>query len=106
MNFDRRDFFGVIAAPLFRRLLPPTPVAEAVAASVVSAPIRTGASIYTNIQPFHFSSIVNDDLDALRDTPALFGRQVRHAQDHLMESFWRDKRATLIDPGSILEGLK
>ena len=33
MDLDRRDFFGVIAAPLLRRFAPPVPVARTTVAS-------------------------------------------------------------------------
>jgi len=72
MTFDRRDFFGVIAAPLLRKLVPPVPMAK----DTVTIGNMTFATI-ANVRSISGPSIKPD------------------------AEFWRKKTATLLDAGSI-----
>lgn len=81
---QRRSFLSVLLAPFVRRFIP-----VKTELPVQSIPIMGSGKL----TPFAFHACINDDLDALRDTPALFGRA---AGDH-----WRRKIATLMDAGEV-----
>lgn len=80
---DRRDFFGIIAAPLFRNLVPPTPIAG------TSACAMTGLAVCADNGQWHSVSKI-DDLDVFSDIPAKMGRMARHHEEIMIANFFKD----------------
>ena len=69
MTFDRRDFFGVIAAPLLRKLVPPVPMAKspialATIGGTISGPVRIIDVTTHSINAAHWRKQLRPLLDA------------------------------------------
>ena len=79
---ERRSFIATLFAPLLRRFIPVKPATEL---PVQSVPLMGG----DRLTAFAWSAMINDDLETLRDTPALFGR--------VAKVNWHDKTVTLRD---------
>ncbi len=80
MDFDRRNFFGVIAAPLLRRFTPPVPVAKGPGLGM-----RNGTMSFATLAKVRSISGPSRQFDP---------------------DFWNKKITTLLDAGSVSFDMK
>ena len=78
---DRRDFFGVIATPLLRQFAPPMPVAGNAAGRLRLESYRMSDLPMVPGVHVDIKSHCGDDLEALRDMPALLARAARRIEE-------------------------